>query len=60
MQFLDSINCHEQDGEMLCYDEMDPDKAVVLVTYEGGGLAYSDDLTNVALSHASGVVATTR
>lgn len=45
---------------MVCYDEMDPDKAVVLVTFEGGGSAYSDDLNNVALSHANGLVATSR
>lgn len=45
---------------MVCFDEMDPDKAVVLVTFEGGGSAYSDDLNNVALSQANGLVATSR
>lgn len=45
---------------MVCYDEMDPDKAVVLVTFEGGGSIYSDDLNNVALSHGNGLVATSR
>ena len=45
---------------MVCFDEMDPDKAVVLVTFEGGGSAYSDDLNNVAYSHCNGVVATSR
>ncbi|CAM9417678.1 unnamed protein product [Scytosiphon promiscuus] len=47
-----------QDGDMVCFDEMDPDKAVVLVTFEGGGSAYSDDLNNVAYSHRIGLVAT--
>lgn len=45
---------------MVCFDEMDPDKAVVLVTFEGGGSAYSDDLNNVAYSHRNGLVATSR
>ncbi|CAM9963940.1 unnamed protein product [Ectocarpus sp. 12 AP-2014] len=46
------------DGDMVCFDEMDPDKAVVLVNFEGGGSAYSDDLNNVAYSHCNGLVAT--
>lgn len=45
---------------MVCFDEMDPDKAVVLVTFEGAGWAYSDDLNNVAFSHGNGLVATSR
>lgn len=45
---------------MVCFDEMDPDKAVVLVTFEGGASAYSDDLNNVAFSHRNGLVATSR
>lgn len=45
---------------MVCIDEMDPDKAVVLVNFEGGGSAYSDDLNNLALSYCSGLVATSR
>eukprot|EP00752_Nemacystus_decipiens_P016546 g14788.t1 len=47
-----------QDGDMVCFDEMDPDKAVVLVNFEGGGSAYSEDLNNVAYSHCNGLVAT--
>ncbi|CAM9674333.1 unnamed protein product, partial [Pylaiella littoralis] len=46
------------DGDMVCFDEMDPDKAVVLVTFEGSGSAYSEDLNNVAFSHCNGLVAT--
>lgn len=49
-----------QDGDMVCFDEMDPDKAALLVTFEGGGSAYSDDLNNVAYSHKNGLVATSR
>lgn len=45
---------------MVCFDEMDPDKASLLVTFEGGGSAYSDDLNNVAYSHKNGLVATSR
>lgn len=45
---------------MVCFDEMDPDKAALLVTFEGGGSAYSDDLNNVAYSHKNGLVATSR
>lgn len=45
---------------MVCVDEMDPDKAVVTITFEGGATAYSDDLNNVALSHDYGLVATSR
>lgn len=45
---------------MVCFDEMDPDKAVVLVTFEGSGSAYSEDLNNVAFSHCNGLVATSR
>lgn len=45
---------------MVCFDEMDPDKAVVLVTFEGGGSAYSEDLNNVAYSHCNSLVATSR
>lgn len=45
---------------MVCFDEMDPDKAVVLVNFEGGGSAYSEDLNNVTYSHCNGLVATSR
>lgn len=45
---------------MVCFDEMDPDKAVVLVTFEGSGSAYSEDLNNVAYSHCNSLVATSR
>lgn len=51
---------NEKDGDMVCFDEMDPDKAVVLVNFEGGGSAYSEDLNNVAYSHCNGLVATSR
>lgn len=51
---------NKKDGDMVCFDEMDPDKAVVLVNFEGGGSAYSEDLNNVAYSHCNGLVATSR
>ncbi|CAM9156464.1 unnamed protein product, partial [Discosporangium mesarthrocarpum] len=47
-----------QDGEMMCYDEMDPEKAVLLTTFEGGGSVYTDDLQNMAVSFPCGLVAT--
>lgn len=58
---LDGISKRDaKDGDIVCFDEMDPDKAVVLATFEGGNAAHSDDLNNVAHSHHNGLVATSR